>query len=126
MAKNSDSSFGAFVVGALVGAAFALTESDHVAMRVTRTDWARIGDRDRAVKLRSYSRSVYATVRDTPRSLENQRSQCLKAARLAREANRISPSTVGLGAVYALEGMCRDLNRHGGFLPIRVGAVDIS
>jgi len=69
---------------------------------------------------------VFATVRDTPRSLENQRSQCAKAVRLAREAHRLAPSVVGSRAVRELEDRLWDLERAWASSPLRVAAVDIS
>jgi hypothetical protein len=126
MANNSGNGVFGFVVGALLGASLALSDDDYRYMRATSSDWNRFDARERATRLRSYARNVYATVRDTPRDLENQRSQTDKAVRLAREANRLAPSIVGSRAVIALERVRADLSASYGRLPLRVPAVDIS
>jgi len=110
--------------GAVLGAL--LTDTDARSMRLDRRVWEGYSTRERAEKLRSYVRNIYATVRDTPRSLDNQRAQCRKAARLAAEVHRMHPGTLGYKAVRDLERVSRDLDMRFGYVQVSAPAIDIS
>lgn len=95
-------------------------------MRIERSAWARLANNERAVKTRSYARNVLKTIRETPSSLSNQKSQCEKLVRLVRLAHSLDRGVVGYNAVNEVESLHRDLRWERGYLPVAVRPIDIS
>jgi gas vesicle protein len=114
--------------GAVIGAAVAASIEDDLLLdlRLERRVWTAMRAHDRAVKLRSHARNVLKTIRETPSSLSNQQSQADKLVRLCRAAHREDRSVVGFTAVSRCEDLSRRLRWETGYLPVNVGAIDIS
>ena len=126
--KNNTNPFATAFVGGIIGGlvGVALGAEDYAHMRVTQVSWVRMDDKKRAGALRSYARNVLKTIRETPTSLSNQRSQARKLYRLTRLAYSYDPSTVSARAVNSCARLQEALDRSVGFRPVEVGPIDIS
>ena len=124
MANNNDI-YGAILGGFIAGALAVARDEDLRYYRVSRYEWDRLSDRERAGKARSYARNILKTIRETPASLRNQREQAEKLLRQVRLAHSLDRNVVGFRAVSACEDLERKLRWEVGYLPVAVGPIDI-
>jgi hypothetical protein len=116
-----------FLGGVLTGAVIvSVLDSDLRAMRVERHAWNRWSRTERAMKARSYARNILKTIRETPASLSNQRSQARKLVRQVRLAHSLDRGVVGFRAVENAVQLERKLRWEMGYSPVHVGPIDIS
>jgi len=123
MSDTTDAFLGGAALTALL---IALTDSDYSSMRTSRSKWRHMSPRERATRARSYARNILKTIRETPASLSNQRSQAAKLLRQVQIAHGSDRGVVGYQAVQRVQDLIRDLRRERGFRPVYVGSIDIS